>query len=122
MPKKAYECSSCNDVHDHHHQAERCCQPEVNDVWLCDVCEGAHDEEEDAVNCCVGKVKASGSDIVKCPNCYRDHELVLHAVEVEVAGHCSECNPHYSIDDALLIGDLVEQKIAENRENAMWRT
>ncbi len=119
MPKKAYECSACNTVHEFHHLAEDCCQPEVNDVWLCDTCDESHDDEESAVKCCNGKVKAVGETVVRCPSCYREQELVLHVAEIEVAGHCSECNPHYSIDDTFQISDLVEQRVAENRANAM---
>lgn len=114
MPKRAYECGSCNEVHEFHHEAERCCQPEINDVWLCDICEAAHDDMEDAEKCCAGKVKARGVEAVRCPSCFRDQELVQHAIEIEVAGHCSECNPHFSIDDTFKIGDLVDQQIAEN--------
>lgn len=119
MPKKAYECGSCNEVHQYESSAEDCCRPEVNEVWTCDVCEEAHDEKEDAEKCCASKVKARGTETVRCPTCYRDQELVLHAVEIEVAGHCSECNPHYSIEDTFKIGDMVEQQIAENLERTM---
>lgn len=119
MPKRAYECGSCNEVHGLHHEAERCCQPEINDVWLCDVCEDSHDDKEDAEKCCIGKVKARGIEAVRCPSCYRDQELIQHAIEIEVAGHCSECNPHYSIDDTFKIGDLVDQQIAENLERSL---
>lgn len=113
MPKRAYECGSCNEVHEYESSAEECCRPEVNEVWVCDICGEAHDDHEAAVNCCVGKVKARGTDTVRCPSCYRDHELVQHAAEVEVAGHCSECNPHFSIEHSFAIGDLVDQRIAE---------
>lgn len=113
MPKKAYECGCCNEVHDYESSAEDCCRPEVNEVWTCDLCSEAHSEKEDAVNCCVGKVKTRGADTVRCPSCYRDQELVQHAVEIEVAGHCSECNPHFSIEQSFAIGDLVDERIAE---------
>ncbi|MCY1461803.1 hypothetical protein D9M71_794990 [compost metagenome] len=91
----------------------------MNEVWTCDVCEEAHDEKDNAVNCCVGKVKARGADTVRCPSCYRDQELIQHAVEIEVAGHCSECNPHFSIDDTFKIADQVDQRIAENLGHAL---
>jgi hypothetical protein len=113
MPKKAYECGSCNEVHEFHHQAEQCCRPEVNEVWQCDVCEAAHDDKEDAEQCCVHSVKALGVETVQCPSCLRDQQLVRHAVEIEVAGHCSECNPHYSIDDTFKIGDMVERHVED---------
>ena len=119
MPKRAYECDACNEVHEHESSAEDCCRPQVNAVWLCDVCEGSHDDMEDAEKCCVGKVKARGFDTVRCPACFRDQELIQHAVEIEVAGHCSECNPHYTIEDTFKIADLVDQQVAENLERSM---
>lgn len=115
MPRKAYECSMCNAIHDHEHQAEDCCRPEVNKVWLCDVCDEPHDDSECAEKCCVEKIKARSVETVRCPACCREQELILHAAEIEVAGHCSECNPHYSIEHAFVIADLVEQRIAEKR-------
>lgn len=113
MPKRAYECLRCNEVHENEDRAEECCRPEVGEVWLCDVCDGAHDDEPDAEKCCAGRVKAVGPETVRCPSCGRHQALILHAVEIEVAGHCSECNPHYSIDDAFRIGDLLEERVAE---------
>lgn len=118
MPKKAYECGSCNQVHEFYHLAESCCQPEINDVWLCGVCDRAHDDEEDADACCVGKVKAIGDEAVQCPCCMRDHVLVQLAVEIEVAGHCSECNPHFSVDETFKIADLVDQRVEDRISNA----
>lgn len=113
MPKKAYECSACNEVHNFHHEAERCCQPEVGEVWLCDICEEAHEDKNDATDCCANSVKAKGVDTVRCHNCYRDQELIRHAFEIQVAGHCSECNPHYSIDDKFKIDDLIGQHLED---------
>lgn len=113
MPKKAYECGTCNEVHSFHHQAESCCQPEVNTVWLCDVCEDSHEDKEDAEQCCIASVKSVGIEAVQCPSCLRDQNMVRHAIEIQVAGHCSECNPHYSIDDAFMIGDRLESHVAD---------
>ncbi|MGS0735529.1 hypothetical protein ACVBEG_02985 [Pseudomonas sp. GG8] len=116
MPKKAYECGSCSEVHSTHYAAEDCCRPEVGDVWLCDICDAAHDEKDDAEQCCINSVKSLGNEAVRCPACFRDQQLVRHAIEIEVAGHCSECNPHYSIDDIFKIGDMVERHVEEQLE------
>lgn len=68
---------------------------------------------------CRSGMRKRAIETVRCPSCFRDQELVQHAIEIEVAGHCSECNTHYSIDDTFKIGNLVDQRIAENVER-MW--
>jgi len=45
--------------------------------------------------------------------------MIQHAVEIEVAGHCSECNPHYTIEDTFKIADLVDQQVADNLDRSM---
>lgn len=116
MPQKAYQCGACYEIHDFHHLAESCCQPDIDEVWLCDVCTTAHDSKQEAVECCVNSVKARGQEPVRCPCCLRDQEMVQHAVEIEVAGHCSECNPHFTVDESFAIADLVDERVAENLE------
>lgn len=103
MAKKAYQCDRCDQVHDFHHEAERCCQPEVITVWLCPICDEAHEDEEEADTCCADK-NVDGR-LVTCPNCFRGHDSARESLSIEVAGHCSECNPFYTVDQQFQIGD-----------------
>lgn len=90
--KKLYQCSSCDDIHDHEFEAEECCQPEVYEVWQCSDCTKVHEEKARAESCCaVGRVK--------CPACARDYSpSEIAATAIEVAGHCQTCNPFFTPD------------------------
>lgn len=112
MATKAYECGHCNQVHESHWQAERCCQPEVYDVWTCDICGEVHEEKDDANSCCHDKMPAE--ETVSCPNCLRPHAHAQQVYAIEVAGHCSECNPNYSLDQRWSIEDKLEE-LADER-------
>lgn len=107
MVKKAYQCGECGSIHDGHYQAERCCMPEPVDVWLCPICDECHEEESDAEKCCEKVVP--GGEQVDCPRCLRGHETALHAVEVEVAGHCSVCDPKFTVDQNFQIQDRLDE-------------
>lgn len=112
MVKRAYQCGECHEVHEFNFQAERCCQPEVIDVYVCPLCDEAHEDESDAETCC-GAVTPSGEQ-VDCPRCLRGHETVLHAVEVEVAGHCSVCDPRFTVDQNFQIQDRLDEHKREH--------
>lgn len=118
MPTKAYQCGSCYEVHESYHEAERCCQPSIDEGWSCDVCGEFHDEQEDATKCCIGIVKARSVEPAHCPACHRDQELLERAVEIEVAGHCSTCNPHFTSDETFRIHDLVDRRLEEKIEKS----
>lgn len=112
MAKKAYQCGNCEKVHEYHFEAERCCQPEVWDCWICPVCDQAHQEEADAITCCEAQVEPDNQ--VSCPYCLRLHGEARHVYEVQVAGHCSVCNPTYTIDEKIQIADLLERRAEEH--------
>ncbi|MEB0311546.1 hypothetical protein QN382_19925 [Pseudomonas sp. 10B1] len=119
MPTKAYQCGSCYEVHEFYHEAESCCQPTIDEGWSCDVCADFHSEKEDAAKCCIGLVKTKAGETVQCPGCLRDQALMQLIAEIEVTGHCSECNPHYSSDEAFKIADLVDRRIEEHVEQQL---
>ncbi len=116
MPTKAYQCGSCYEIHEFYHEAERCCQPSIDEGWSCDTCGDFHAEKEDAVQCCFGVVKARSDETVQCPSCLRDQSLIRMVAEIEVADHCSECSPHYTSDEVFRIADLIDQKVEERLE------
>lgn len=113
MPKEAYQCSACSEVHESEYQAERCCIPDVFEVWLCDICGSPHEKEDDAENCCADR-NLDGR-IVTCPGCFRDYDSAMHTIEIQVAGHCSTCNPHFTHDEQFQITDLLEEHEQEHR-------
>jgi hypothetical protein len=117
MPTRAYQCGACYEVHEFHHDAERCCQRDIDQGWSCDICADFHSEKEDATKCCIGVVKARSEEAVQCPSCLRDQMLMQLAAEIEVAGHCSECNPHYSSEETFRIADLVDQRVEQKLES-----
>ncbi|WP_440062607.1 hypothetical protein ACTACQ_05190 [Pseudomonas syringae] len=119
MPTKAYQCGSCYEVHEFYHEAESCCQPPIDEGWSCDVCADFHGEKEDAAKCCIGLVKTKAEEAVQCPACLRDQSLMQLIAEIEVTGHCSECNPHYSSDEAFKIADLVDRRVDERIEHQL---
>ena len=112
-PKKKYQCSQCNQVHETHYQAEECCQPEVYDVWECTECGETHDTKEQAVACCPLLPDAPGQ---VCPSCLRSHAgSAIEQAAIAVAGHCSTCNPLYTPDQQHAIEQLHYQATGEPR-------
>lgn len=97
-----WECGACNELHDHEHEAEQCCAPDVSRCWVCPACDRAYSAKKDAEDCCPDK------DIdITCPSCIRNHArntLSYHAVRI--AGHCTDCNPMYTIDQQQAVQDL----------------
>lgn len=112
MATKAYECGHCNHVHESHWQAERCCQPEVYDGWTCDTCGEFHEKKDDAVQCCSEYLPVD--DLTPCPNCLRPHTRAQQVYAIEVAGHCSECNPNYTLEQRWTIEDRLDD-LADQR-------
>lgn len=113
MAQKAYECDNCNEVHDRYYAAEKCCQPEVNTVWLCEICEEAHYEESDAETCCADK-NVEGQ-LVTCPNCLRGHDVAAETLSIEIGGHCSVCNPFFTVEQKLRISDCLDDLEVERQ-------
>lgn len=98
--KRMWECSACNELHDTEHDAEECCQPEVFEVWVCPACEKVHDGKQAAADCC------PVAEIV-CPACLRDHSGdAMQQSAIVITGHCTTCNPLYTIDQQLAIEQM----------------
>jgi len=103
---RKWECGSCNELHDHEHQAEECCAPEVTAVWVCPVCDEGHDKKEEAEACC-----PDIETTITCPRCFRDHSIgTLNYEAVKVARHCNTCMPIFTVDQQLAIQDLHYQR------------
>lgn len=107
-PEKKYECGACQRVHDFHHRAEECCAPDVNTVWVCPHCEEAHDSKEEAADCCMLAAEPMGGfTMVVCPSCLREHQGdPMQQAAVSIAGHCTTCNPSFTLDQQFAIEDL----------------
>jgi hypothetical protein len=72
--------------------------PSIYELWQCPECKKVHDEEHEAHACC--------EQLVRCPSCSRDHGAgSLMAFAVRIAGHCSKCNPFFSVEHTLQIED-----------------
>ena len=102
MPKfkNLWRCDECRDIHDDEDGANECCPPSITELYECTSCEGMHESEDDAVDCC-------GSSDIRCPNCSRDYrESNINAYAIDVAGHCTVCNPIYTLDQRLIIEDI----------------
>lgn len=117
-PTKKWSCSACNQVHAEPAKAHACCHPEVKQVWICQECQAQHEHKENAVSCCKPEVSAVWmcdtctnafgtneeaaeccAEMERCQNCMRDHATTtIQAVQVQIAGHCDHCNPHYPIE------------------------
>jgi hypothetical protein len=105
-PKQMYECSACEKLHEFHHCAEECCAPEVARVWVCGDCEDVHDSKSEAEECCA-QSKLNGSVCCTCPSCLRDFDCQpMQAAAIEIAGHCTTCNPFYTLEQQFAIEDL----------------
>lgn len=102
--KKAWACGNCGEVHSDIFAADDCCKPDSYEVWVCPACGDSHDTEEAAGACCPDGTSS-------CPNCLRDYSTnPLQLAAIDIAGHCSTCNPLYTIDQQLVIEDRAQQK------------
>lgn len=98
--KALYRCCSCREIHDCEDGALDCCRPGIEELFECPVCKSVHDDEDAAISCC-------GVDAVQCPSCLRDYpSITLSFQAIKIAGHCTTCNPMFTIDQQQAIQDL----------------
>ncbi|WCD79186.1 hypothetical protein [Pseudomonas sp. TUM22785] len=107
-PKRMYQCGTCDELHEFHHRAEECCAPEIYTVWVCSICGDDHDTKAEAVDCCALAIQQLAESIT-CPCCLREHDDLIQKFSIELAGHCSTCNPFYSVAHQFAIEDSVFQ-------------
>lgn len=97
MATKMYMCCSCDELHKRETDAEECCKPEVEEVYLCDAC----CPEIQPINL--------------CPTCFREYSGVdINRAAIHVSGHCQTCNPHFSFDEQFAIEDLHYQRTGKH--------
>lgn len=95
-----WQCGECDELHDTEYEAEECCRLDVFEIWICPACGKDHDEKQAAIDCC--PISA-----ITCPSCLRDHSgNTLEQSAITVSGHCTTCNPLYTIEQQLAIEDL----------------
>jgi hypothetical protein len=71
----------------------------IRALYQCGACREIHDDEDYALTCC-------GVDAIKCPSCYRDYASIsLSYQAIKIAGHCTTCNPMFTIDQQIVIQD-----------------
>ncbi len=98
--KKLWQCGSCDEIHDFEYLAEDCCQPEINEVYGCMECGSHHNSKNEAIACC----ESAGE---RCPNCSRDYKCRdINSKAIQIAGHCTVCNPLFTLDHRLAIEDM----------------
>lgn len=69
--------------------------------YECQSCSELHASSNQAQNCCIQLIKAS------CPECWRVFSsLELDFYTIQVARHCSFCNPHFYLDQLTQIHSL----------------
>lgn len=121
-----YPCTDCNDLHDGSHglkhlcedcdetpcahscplvgeEAERSEQAEYEAVHSCPICQQEHYEFNEALVCWI----SHEGDPTHCPGCFRPAERPEWRVEIAQAGHCSVCNPHFTLAQSLAISDVL---------------
>ena len=98
--KELWRCGECCEIHEDEDDARECCRPSVTELYGCLDCAGVHESEREAEQCC-------GVFEVRCTNCSRDYKSIdINAKAVQIAGHCTVCNPLFTLDDRLAIEDM----------------
>lgn len=106
-PKEMFECPHCDDLHDSYQGAKSCCKPVPSKVWLCPECGDRCETEQKARSCCA-------FDEVVCPGCQRSHGgKPMEQAAIAVSGHCTECNPLYTVEQQHAIEQLHYQATGE---------
>lgn len=99
--KRLWQCGSCDGVHEYEYLAKECCKPDIHEVYGCIHCSNHHGEKSDAIKCC----DVAGEE--RCPNCSRDYKgRDINAKAIQIAGHCTICNPLFTLDHRLAIEDM----------------
>lgn len=99
--KPLWKCGECGEIHDDEDGARECCMPRVYEMYGCPVCDSVHDDEDAALKCC------GPQGIIRCQSCARDYsQAAINHWAVVVAGHCSTCNPFFSVAEQFSIEDL----------------
>lgn len=102
MPKfkELWRCGACHEIHDDEADARECCSPEIIELYGCVECGVVHDSEYEAESCCAGEES-------RCSNCSRDYgETDINAKAIQIAGHCTVCNPLFTLDQRFAIEDM----------------
>lgn len=98
--KELWRCGECREIHDDEDGARECCMPVVIEMYGCLDCDIVHDSEQEAEECC-------GVFDVRCANCSRDYKSIdINAKAIQIAGHCTVCNPLFTLDDRFAIEDM----------------
>lgn len=98
--KELWGCGRCREVHDDEDGDRECCMPDITEMYGCLTCNAVHDSESEAVSCC-------GAADIRCSVCSRDYrENDINSKAIEIAGHCTVCNPIYTLDERFAIEDL----------------
>ncbi len=76
----------------------------IRTLYKCESCSETHDDEDRALSCC-------GVEAIKCPCCARDYASIsLSFQAIKIAGHCTTCNPMFTIDQQQAIQDMHYQE------------
>jgi hypothetical protein len=65
-------CPHCDELHKDHFDAETCCRPAIEEVWLCTECQDEFDAEDEAEACC-------GGDAILTPRGWQKHVQTLES-------------------------------------------
>lgn len=64
-----WQCPSCYELHDDQDEAQECCRPAAQEVYLCPKCGDACEDEDEAIACCdTDPDEVTGDDGKKFPN------------------------------------------------------
>lgn len=99
-----YQCNDCEEKHEEEREAIFCCG-EAETILICENCQKIYGSEW--WGCCVGEIR--------CERCSRTHLYQsLDGIAIQVANHCSVCNPIYTLEQR----EEIEDRFAEATELA----
>lgn len=103
-PDSVYACGDCGNTHSDYDDALACCAKEPKSGFACGHCDQWHSSTEDAESCCT----ENREPVVVCPACFRAHTAYSpQGAQIEVTGHCDECNPIYTPEQKFAIDDVM---------------
>jgi hypothetical protein len=119
IPKRGHErkwrCGNCATIHHKEYDAERCCRPSVQELWVCNLCKGEFDDKSEiVVHSCIDPIDAA-ANLVEGSHCLCGALLIAEDYRPSmILGdqvRCPRCRT--KVEAGIPAGEAVRQSFVE---------
>jgi DNA-directed RNA polymerase subunit RPC12/RpoP len=113
--ERKWRCGNCETLHEDESDAQRCCRPSAQEVWICLVCkEEFDDKDEIRTHDCIDPVDGAAAEIEGLP-CLCGERLIAEdyrpSIQLGSQVYCERCRA--KILQGVPTGDAITQSFRE---------